>query len=141
MPQPRNIVGRFMAPGIRTHVIGDTSMTEVIATEDAIVHDPNLGIDRKVFAGQAVPPDLVAPYQEKVGAGDVRDTTETDRQRAAAGTGTSTGTAPDPGASPSEELAGEALQARAQELDIEGRSSMKADELRAAIAAAEANQS
>lgn len=36
-------------------------------------------------------------------------------------------------------LKGEALDERARELDIEGRSSMTADELRSAIAAAEAN--
>jgi hypothetical protein len=38
-----------------------------------------------------------------------------------------------------EVLAGEALQSRAQELDIKGRSSMSADELRDAVAEAEAN--
>lgn len=35
-------------------------------------------------------------------------------------------------------LRGKALEARAEELDIEGRSAMKADELREAVAAAEA---
>lgn len=38
----------------------------------------------------------------------------------------------------SEELTGEALTERARELDIHGRSNMNADELRAAIAEAEA---
>lgn len=36
-------------------------------------------------------------------------------------------------------LTGDALKARAEELDIEGRSSMPADDLRAAIAAEESN--
>jgi len=41
-------------------------------------------------------------------------------------------------ASPSKKLTGKALDDRATELDIEGRSDMTADEKRAAIAAAEA---
>jgi hypothetical protein len=37
-------------------------------------------------------------------------------------------------------LTGDALKARAAELEIEGRSAMNAEQLRAAIAAAESNQ-
>lgn len=39
-----------------------------------------------------------------------------------------------------QKLTGDALNKRAEELDIDGRSSMSADELRAAITDAEANQ-
>lgn len=39
-----------------------------------------------------------------------------------------------------ETLAGDALKARAQELEIEGRASMSADELRAAVAVAETSE-
>lgn len=39
-----------------------------------------------------------------------------------------------------EELTGEALEARAKELKIEGRSQMSADELRAAVAEKESNE-
>ena len=34
----------------------------VIASSDEVVHDEALGIDRKVLAGQPVPPDLVDAY-------------------------------------------------------------------------------
>lgn len=34
-----------------------------IATEDRVVHDPAMGIDRRVFAGQPIPPDLVEAYE------------------------------------------------------------------------------
>ena len=50
-----------------------------IATHDVIVHDENLGIDRKVFAGQPVPPDLVEAY-EKAGGG-TEELTEQAEQR------------------------------------------------------------
>lgn len=33
-----------------------------IAEKDDVIHDENLGIDRKIFAGQPVPPDLVDAY-------------------------------------------------------------------------------
>lgn len=36
---------------------------ETIATEDRVVHDEQLGIDRKIVAGQPVPPDLVDAYE------------------------------------------------------------------------------
>lgn len=40
---------------------------QVIATENTLVHDPNMGIDRQIIAGQAVPPDLLDAYRVKVG--------------------------------------------------------------------------
>jgi hypothetical protein len=53
---------------------------QVIATEDAIVHDDVLGIDRKVFAGQPVPPDLVEAYQGGARAGDGSDPVDYDAE-------------------------------------------------------------
>lgn len=47
------------------------TLNQVIATEDQIVHDDALGIDRKLVAGQPVPPDLVEAYREA--GGDVPD--------------------------------------------------------------------
>lgn len=47
----------------------------------------------------------------------------------------------DSGPEPDEKLTGDALNTRAAELDIEGRSEMTADEKRAAVAEAEENQS
>lgn len=91
-----------MASGLRTHLQGDIRMANVIATRDVIVHDPNLDIDRKVFAGQAVPPDLVDAYREQTGETSPDEDAaqlEADRRGAALGTGTSTGTAPDTPAS------------------------------------------
>jgi hypothetical protein len=38
-----------------------------IAKEDEVLHDENLGIDRKIFGGQRVPGDLLAAYEEKHG--------------------------------------------------------------------------
>lgn len=38
-----------------------------VASETVVVHDHELGIDRRVVAGQRVPPDLVAAYRTKVG--------------------------------------------------------------------------
>lgn len=43
---------------------GSTVAQEVIAREDCIVFDPDLGFDRKLFAGQQVPPDLVNAYRQ-----------------------------------------------------------------------------
>lgn len=43
-------------------------MANVIATEDKTVHDDVLGIDRLVFAGQPVPPDLVDAYKAQGGS-------------------------------------------------------------------------
>lgn len=40
---------------------------QIVATEDIVVHDDNLGIDRKLVAGQPVPPDLADAYRAKVG--------------------------------------------------------------------------
>jgi hypothetical protein len=54
---------------------------QVIATEDAIVHDDVLGIDRKVFAGQPVPPDLVDAYKGGVRSGDGATPSTTRRER------------------------------------------------------------
>jgi hypothetical protein len=53
----------------------------VIATEDRTVHDEALGIDRKVFAGQPVPPDLVDAYNE-AGRRGVSSSRPTSRARA-----------------------------------------------------------
>lgn len=40
---------------------------QVIATENLIVHDDLMGIDRQLIAGQPVPPDLIDAYRAKVG--------------------------------------------------------------------------
>jgi hypothetical protein len=120
--QPRGSTGRFMTHfGIPTHLNprGDERMAEVIASETKIVHDPVLDIDRQVIAGQPVPPDLVDAYKQE--GGSVTDT-------------------PAVAVQGDEELAGEELDARAAELNIKGRSNMSADEKRAAIAQAEADQ-
>jgi hypothetical protein len=81
----RNSAGRFThSIGIRGHLQieqGRHDMTDqVIATEDAIVHDDVLGIDRKVFAGQPVPPDLVEAYQGGARAGDGSDPVDYDAE-------------------------------------------------------------
>jgi hypothetical protein len=39
----------------------------VVASQNATVLDPNLGIHRKVVAGQPVPPELVEAYQQTTG--------------------------------------------------------------------------
>lgn len=72
MPRPsgsRDSAGRFTYLGIRAHLTlkGDPRMAEVIATENVIVHDDVLGIDRQLIAGQPVPPDLVDAYTAKIG--------------------------------------------------------------------------
>jgi hypothetical protein len=95
----------------------------VVATRDVIVHDDALDIDRQLLAGQPVPPELIDAYQAKVG-----DT----GSRAEAGR--------DDTAAVDEELTGDDLANRAAELKIKGRSSMTADELRDAVAKAEADQ-
>jgi hypothetical protein len=100
-------------------------MAEVIATETKIVHDPVLDIDRQVIAGQPVPPDLVEAYQD-AGGEAAPDASEAVQE---------------PTADEQPQLEGDELKARAAELDIKGRSAMTADELRAAIAQAEAQQS
>jgi hypothetical protein len=94
-----------------------------VATRDVIVHDDALDIDRQLLAGQPVPPELIDAYQAKVG-----DT----GSRAEAGR--------DDTAAVDEELTGDDLANRAAELKIKGRSSMTADELRDAVAKAEADQ-
>jgi hypothetical protein len=94
----RNSAGRFTPIGIRSHLTltGDP-IVSVIAREDLVVHDDNLGIDRKLFAGQEVPPDLVDAYAKATGANvDPSDeVVEADRLGAAHGTGTSTGVVPE----------------------------------------------
>jgi hypothetical protein len=125
---PRGSAGRFIHPfGIPTHLNprGDGTMADqqVIASDTKIVHDPALDIDRQVIAGQPVPPDLVDAYNDAGGS-----TTSTSAPAGAVDSST---------APSGEELTGDALQARASELDIKGRSKMDADELRAAIAQAE----
>jgi hypothetical protein len=94
-----------------------------VAIRDVIVHDDALDIDRQLLAGQPVPPELIDAYQAKVG-----DT----GSRAEAGR--------DDTAAVDEELTGDDLANRAAELKIKGRSSMTADELRDAVAKAEADQ-
>jgi hypothetical protein len=119
----RRADGQFLAhhASRSTTIMGTPSTQSLIATETVVVHDENLGIDRRVIAGQPVPPDLVAAYQAKTG-----------------GAATSQPGDPSAGADTGEVLTGDALKARAAELDIDGRSQMTADELRAAIAEAEA---
>jgi hypothetical protein len=39
-----------------------------VADKDDILRDPNNGTDRKIFAGQPVPADLVDVYNEKHGS-------------------------------------------------------------------------
>jgi hypothetical protein len=61
---------------------------EVIATKDVVVHDDNMGIDRKVFAGQPVPPDLVDAYFEATGEGTrTQAAADAEAKRAAEGGG------------------------------------------------------
>lgn len=50
----------------RSRLTGDTARP-VIAKQDIIVHDEAMGIDRRLFAGQEVPPDLVKAYKTGVG--------------------------------------------------------------------------
>lgn len=62
--------GRFIPSlGMRGHLNpkGAAVSNNVIASKDVIVHDEVLNIDRQVLAGQAVPPDLVDAYYDKVG--------------------------------------------------------------------------
>jgi hypothetical protein len=47
-------------------------MSPLTANESVTVRDPNLGIMRKVIAGQPVPPELEAAYRDAVGD-DVAD--------------------------------------------------------------------
>jgi hypothetical protein len=66
----RSPAGRFaVLPGISVRDLKGDKMAEVIAKEDVVVHDPNLGIDRKLIAGQPVPPDLVDVYRKETGDG------------------------------------------------------------------------
>lgn len=93
----------------------------VVASRDVVVHDDAMGIDRQIVAGTRVPPDLLEAYAKETGEN-----------------------VPPPvaAAAPadSEELTGEDLAKRAAELKVEGRSKMTADELRDAVAKAEADQ-
>jgi hypothetical protein len=69
---PRNSAGQFTHHlGIRAHLNleGRPPMAEVIATENLIVRDEALNIDRQLIAGQPVPPDLVDAYRARVGDG------------------------------------------------------------------------
>jgi hypothetical protein len=50
-------------PTIRTIKGADMQQTkQPIASEDKIVHDDNIGIDRVVRAGDVIPPDLIRSY-------------------------------------------------------------------------------
>jgi hypothetical protein len=51
-------------------------MAEVIAAESLTVFDEQIGISRKLFAGQAVPPDLVRAYRGAVGDAQADDPAE-----------------------------------------------------------------
>jgi hypothetical protein len=44
-----------------------------IAKEDMIVHDDALNIDRKIIAGQPVPPDLLEAYEQHTGTSRTKD--------------------------------------------------------------------
>ena len=52
----------------------------IMATETVSVWDENMGIRRKVFAGQGVPPDLIGAYQ-KATSGAARATDESPGER------------------------------------------------------------
>lgn len=95
----RDTGGRYTrVAGIRTHLTRSNQMPQVIANKDIIVHDEQLGIDRKLFAGQPVPPDLVDAYAdatgEKVSSELEGEELRADQRAAALGTGTKTGVAP-----------------------------------------------
>jgi hypothetical protein len=47
--------------------MGITNAKPVLATETVVVWDDDMKINRKVFAGQNVPPDLVPAYREATG--------------------------------------------------------------------------
>jgi hypothetical protein len=93
-------------------------VASVVASRDVVVHDDAMGIDRQIIAGTRVPPDLLDAYAKETGE---------------------TVTTPVSAATSDEELTGDDLAHRAAELKIKGRSSMTADELRDAVAKAEAN--
>lgn len=59
-------------------------MTE-IASETKIVHDKNMGIDRKVIAGQPIPPDLVDAYNGKKTSGEKKAPATGEKKAPAAG--------------------------------------------------------
>jgi len=87
-------------------------------------HAEILENDRAIGPGESVTEDEIGPEDAHLFAnGKMLDTKDDS-------------VAEMPAAEP-EQLTGEALTERAAELDIEGRSKMSADELRAAIAAAE----
>jgi hypothetical protein len=94
-------VGRYAHLGLRAHLNlkGDITVADTIATQDLVVHDDALGIDRHLFAGQPVPPDLLDAYRKATGdesAGQLSDEEVAGQQRAAdLGLGTTTGVAPD----------------------------------------------
>jgi uncharacterized small protein (DUF1192 family) len=58
--------GHFL-PHMKRSVIRLNTQKPIIATEDLVVHDEVLGIDRKIVAGQPVPPDLIEPYRKAGG--------------------------------------------------------------------------
>jgi hypothetical protein len=93
------------------------NVASVVASRDVVVHDDAMGIDRQIIAGTRVPPDLLEAYAKETGE-----------------------SVPTPVSATSDELTGEDLANRAAELKIKGRSSMTADELRDAVAKAEADQ-
>jgi hypothetical protein len=63
-----------------------------VPTSETIVHDDVLGIDRKVFPDQPVPPDLVEAYEKSQGKGssakserkDAKDEDKSERDQAKA---------------------------------------------------------
>jgi hypothetical protein len=44
-----------------------------IAVRDMVVHDDNIGIDRQIKGGQAVPPDLIDAYNAEIGNAPASD--------------------------------------------------------------------
>jgi hypothetical protein len=113
-------------------VTGLQTTEPVIATDDRIVHDEALGINRKVFAGQQVPPELVGAYQEA--GGDIASSSPAD----AAGRG-------EPASDNYDDLDKEALEAEAEgrDLTVEGTGkdgNVLVDDLRKALRADDAGK-
>ncbi len=67
-PVPPELVDAYEQSGGETTPQGEKRPEgAVIAAETVVVHDDNLGIDRKVIGGLPVPPDLLDAYRAKTG--------------------------------------------------------------------------